>query len=101
MCMCIFLMNATTCRHDIQIDTVKAQSTVIIEIRMYPAKGPMPRASEALFALDIVRCSKSRTTVDARFSGGRGFRRHLLSRDSVRAELQDGEVRRLLICGSL
>ena len=26
----------------------------------------MPRASEALFALDIVRCSKSRTTVDAK-----------------------------------
>ena len=62
--MCIFLMNATACRHNIQIDTVKAQSTVITDIRMYPAEGPMPRASP--FALvDIVRCSKSWTTVDA------------------------------------
>ena len=56
MCMCISLMNATACRHDIQIDTVR---TLIIEIRMYPAEGPMPRASEAPFALvDIARCSK-------------------------------------------
>ena len=56
----------------------------------------MPRASEALFALvDIVRCSKSRTTVDAERCS------HLLSRSSVRAEVRDGEVRRLLICGSL
>ena len=111
----------------------------------------MPRASEAPFALvDIVRCLKSRTTVDAgrcsqcsptngspgrrhldvpqaitkkkmcvdkqswiapqkphhhapyaRFSGGRGFRRHLLSRYSVRAEVRDGETRRLRKCGSL
>ena len=37
----------------------------------------------------------------AGFSGGRGFQRHLLSRNSVRTELRDGEVRRLLICGSL
>ena len=37
----------------------------------------------------------------AGFSGGRGFRRHLLSCDSVRAEVWDGEVKRLLICGSL
>ena len=66
MCMCISLTNATTCRHDIQMDTVKAQSTVITEIRIYPAEGPMPRASEASFALvDIVRCSKLWTTVDA------------------------------------
>ena len=66
MCMCIFLMNATACRHDIQIDTVKTQSTVITKIRLYPAEGPMPRASEAPFALvNIVRCSKSWTTVDA------------------------------------
>ena len=66
MCMCIFLMNATACRHDIQIEIVKAQITVIREIRLYSAEGPMPRASEAPFALvDIVRCSKSRTTVDA------------------------------------
>ena len=64
MCMCILLTNATTCRDDIQINTVKA-STVITEIRMYPAEGPMPRASEAPFALvDIVHCSKSWTTVD-------------------------------------
>ena len=111
----------------------------------------MPRASEAPFALvDIVRCSKSRTTVDAgrcsqcsptnrspgrrrldipqtitgkkmyvneqsriapqkpnrrapraRFSSGRGFWRHLLSRYSVRVEVRDGETRRLRKCGSL
>ena len=65
MCMCIFLINATACIDDILIDTVRIQNTVIIEIRLYPAEGPMPRASEAPFALDIVRCSKSRTTVDA------------------------------------
>ena len=66
MCMCISLTNATACRHDIQMDTVRMQSMVIIEIRLYPAKGPMPWASEAPFALvDIVRCSKSWTTVDA------------------------------------
>ena len=63
--MCIFLMNATACIDDIQIDTVKIQNTIITEIRLYPAEGPMPRVSEAPFALvDIVRCSKSRTTVD-------------------------------------
>ena len=66
MCMCISLMNAIACIHDIQMDTAKAQSTVITEIRLYPAEGPMPRASEAPFALvDIVRCSKSWTIVDA------------------------------------
>ena len=51
MCMCIFLMNATACIDDIQIDTVKTQNTVIREIRLYPAEGPMPRASEAPFAV--------------------------------------------------
>ena len=51
MCMCISLTNATACRHDIQIDTVKTQSTVITKIRLYPAEGPMPRASEAPFAV--------------------------------------------------
>ena len=66
MCMCISLKNAIAYRDDIQINTVKAQITVIRKIRLYPAEGPMPRASEAPFALvDIVRCSKSRTTVDA------------------------------------
>ena len=65
MCMCISLINATACIHDIQMDTVKAQNTVIIEIKVYPAEGPMSRASEAPFALDIVRCSKSWTTVNA------------------------------------
>ena len=140
----------------IQIDTVKAQITVIRKIRLYPAEGPMPRASEASFALvDIVRFSKSRTTVDAGrcsqcsptnrspgrrrlnvsrrrrdprvissrkkmdeqsqiapqksnrrspragFSGGRGFRRHLLSRYSVRVEVWDGKDRGLQRCGSL
>ena len=144
-------MNTTACKDDILVNTVKTQSTEITEIRLYPAEGPMPRASEAPFALvDIVRCSKSRTTVDvgrcsqcsptngspgrrrldvlqaitekkmyvdeqsrialqkpnrraprARFSGGRGFRRHLLSRYSVRAEVRDGETRRLRKCGSL
>ena len=60
MCMCISLMNATACRDDIPINTVKAKITVIRKIRMYPAEGPMPRTSEAPFALvDIVRCSKS------------------------------------------
>ena len=38
-------------------------------------------------------------TPRARFSGGRGFRRHLLSRYSVRAEVRDGEARGLLRCG--
>ena len=105
----------------------------------------MPRASEAPFAPDIVRCLKSWTTVNAgrcsqcsptnghqeedgfherspgrrrrtssrgiapqkpnrrtpraRFVGGRGLQRHLLSRYSVRAEVRDGEARRLLKCG--
>ena len=66
MCMCIFLMNTTACRDDILVNTVKTQSTEITEIRLYPAEDPMSRASKAPFALvDIVRCSKSRTTVDA------------------------------------
>ena len=153
--MCISLMNATACIHGIQMDTVKAQNTVIIEIKLYPAEGPMPRASEAPFTLvNIVRCAKSCTAIDggrcsqcsptnghqeedallfrkqsperrrvpraiiarkktyvdeqsriapqkpnrrsfrARFSGGRGFWRHLLSRYSVRAEVRDGESQR-------
>ena len=41
----------------------------------------------------------NRRTPRARFSGGRGFRRHLLSRYSVRAEVRDGEARELLNCG--
>ena len=65
MCMCIFVMNTTACRDDILVNTVKTQSTEITEIRLYPAEGPMPRASEAPFAQDIVRCLKSWTTVDA------------------------------------
>ena len=65
MCMCISLTNATACKYDIPIDTVSMQSMVIRELRVYPAEGPMPRASEAPFAPDIVRCSKSWTTVDA------------------------------------
>ena len=66
MCMCIFFMNATACIDDILIDTVIIQNTVITDIRLYLAKGPMPRASEAPFApVDIVRCSKSQTIVDA------------------------------------
>ena len=66
MCICISLTNVTACRHDIQIDTVRTQNAVITKIRMYPAEGPMPRAWEAPFALiNIVRCSKSWTTVDA------------------------------------
>ena len=65
ICMCISLMNATACIDDILIDTVRIQNTIITEIRLFPAEGPMPRTSEALFALvDIVRCSKSRTIVD-------------------------------------
>ena len=64
--MCIFLMNTTACRDDILVNIVKKQSTEITEIRLYPVEGPMPRASEAPFTLvDIVRCSKSWTTVDA------------------------------------
>ena len=43
----------------------------------------------------------NRRSPRAGFSGGRGFRRHLLSRSSVRVEVRDGEVRRLRICGSL
>ena len=161
MCMYISLTNATACSYNIQIDTVRTQNAAITKIRMYPAEGPMPRASEAPFTLVyIVRCSKSWTAVDAgrcsqcsptnghqeedallfrkqspgrrrvpraitrkktyvdeqswiaaqkpnrrssraRFSGGRGFQRHLLFSDSVRAEVRDEEVRRLLICGSL
>ena len=66
MYMCISLTNATACRYDIQMDTIKTQSKVITEMRLYPAEGPISRASEAPFAIvDIVRCSKSRTTVDA------------------------------------
>ena len=66
ICMCIFFMNATACIDDILIDIVRIQNTVITEIRLYPAEGPMLRASEAPFALvNIVRCSKSRTTIDA------------------------------------
>ena len=144
MCMCISLTKATVCKYDIPIDTVSTQSTVIREFRVYPAEGPMPRASEAPFVPDIVRCSKSWTTVDAgrcsqcsptnghqeedvllsreqspgrrcpaawtssrgiapqkpnhrtpcaRFAGGRGFRRHLLSRCSMRVEVQDGDAK--------
>ena len=59
MCMCISLTNAIVCKYDIPIDTVNTQSTVIREIRVYPAEGPMLRALEAPFALDIVHCSKS------------------------------------------
>ena len=62
--MCISLTNATAYKYDIPIDTISTQSTVIRELRVYPAEGPMPRASEAPFAPDIVRCSKSWTTVD-------------------------------------
>ena len=51
MCMCISLTNAIACRDDIQINIVKAQIIVIRKIRLYPAEGPMPRASEAPFAL--------------------------------------------------
>ena len=147
MCMCISLTNATAYKYDILIDTVSIQSTVIRELRVYPVEDSMPRASDAPFTPDILRCSKSWTTVDAgrcsqcsptnshheedgfrgrslgrrhrtsnrgiapqkpnrrtlraRFADERGFRRHLLSRYSVRAELWDGEVRKLLICGSL
>jgi len=65
MCMYISLTIATACKYDILIDTVRTQSIVITDIRVYLAEGPMPRASEAPFAPDIVRCSKSWTTVDA------------------------------------
>ena len=148
--MCISLTKATACKYNIPIDTVSTQSMVIREFRVYPAKDPMQRASEAPFAPDIVRCSKSWTTVDAgrysqcspmnghqeegsltsdyqeedrfherspgrrrrtssrgiapqkpnrrtpraRFAGGRGFRRHLLSRYSVCVEVRDGESQR-------
>ena len=65
MCMCISLTKATVCKYNIPIDTVSTQSTVIREFRVYPTEGHMPRASEAPFVPDIVRCSKSWTTVDA------------------------------------
>jgi len=65
MCMCISLTNATACKYDELINIVSTQSTVITELRIYPVDGPMPRASEAPFAPDIVCCSKSWTTVDA------------------------------------
>ena len=66
MCMYISLTNVTACRDNIQMNTVKVQNTVITEIRVYPAEGPMPRVLEAPFALvDIVHCSKSWTTVGA------------------------------------
>ena len=145
--MCISLTNATACKYDILIDTVSTQSTVITEIRVYPAEGPMSRISETPFAPDIVRCSKSWTTVDtgrcsqcsptnnhqeedgfrerspgrrrrtssrgiapqkpnrhtprARFTGGQGFRRHLLYRYSVRAEVRDRESQRAAEMSSL
>ena len=41
----------------------------------------------------------NRRSPRAGFSDGRGFRRHLLSRYSVRAEVRDGEARGLLRCG--
>ena len=41
----------------------------------------------------------NRRSPRARFSGGRGFRRHLLSRYSVRAEVRNGEAIGLLRCG--
>ena len=47
MCLCISLTNAIAYRDNIQINTVKAHITVIRKIRLYPAEGPMPRASEA------------------------------------------------------
>jgi hypothetical protein len=51
MCICISLTNATACKYDIPIDTVSTQSAVIRELRVYPAEGPMSRASEAPFAV--------------------------------------------------
>ena len=66
MCIYISLTNVIAFKYDIPINIVRTQSTVIKELRVYPAEGPTPRASEAPFALvDIVRCSKSWTTVDA------------------------------------
>ena len=42
----------------LNVETVRSE--------IYPAEGPMPKAPVAPCALvDIVRCSKSRTTVDA------------------------------------
>ena len=41
----------------------------------------------------------NRRAPHARFSSGRGFRRHLLSRCSMRAKVRDGEARMLLRCG--
>ena len=41
----------------------------------------------------------NRRTPRARFSSEREFRRHLLSRSSVCAEVRDRETRRLLRCG--
>ena len=49
----------------------------------------------------IAQQKPNRRIPRARFAGGRGFQKHLLSRYSVRAEVRDGEARRLLICGSL
>ena len=49
--------------------------------------------------LQIAPQKPNRRTPRARFSGGRGFRRHLLSRYSVRAEVRDGEDRGLRRCG--
>jgi len=43
----------------------------------------------------------NRRSPHAEFSGGRGFRRYLLSRSSVRVEVRDGEIRKLLNCVSL
>ena len=80
MCMYISLTNATASRHDIQIDTVRTQNTIIPKIRMYTAECLMPRTSEAPFALvDIVRCSKSRITIahHSPTNGSPGRRRHL------------------------
>jgi hypothetical protein len=43
---------------------------------------------------EITPQKTNRHTPRARFVGGWGFRRHLLSRCSVRAEIQDGEIQR-------
>ena len=73
--------------------------------RQSPGRGRDPRAITTMKKTYMDEQSRiapqkpNRRTPHASFSSGRGFRRQLLSRCSVRVEVRDGEARRLLRCG--
>ena len=63
-------------------------------------RGQSPKRRRDLDEQSRIALQKpNRHAPRARFSGGRGFRRHLLSRYSVRVEERDGEDRGLRRCG--